>query len=99
MRYHHLSAELGDPDSQFSLALQYLAMGTNEEPIESLENPEYEAYIESLKKRMGGYADAPELEAHVIYSSRWFQAFDATCKTVHQGSEDYGFVQRYYTVT
>ena len=88
MRYHHLSAELGDPRSQFSLAEKYLSM--HKRARESLrKDPKHEVSIKSLEKIMGDYANAPELTKSEDYLGHWLFAFDETCKTVRRGSEEY----------
>ena len=88
MRYHHLSAELGYPRSQFTLAEKYLFM--HKGMRESLrKDPKHEVSIKSLEKIMGDYANAPELTKSEDYFKRWLLAFDETCKTVRRGSGEY----------
>ena len=78
MRYYHLGAQLGNPDSQLSLARRYLLM--DEAVRKRMRNhTEMREFVEDLEERLGKSGKASELRSAWEHSLGWLAAFDETC--------------------
>ena len=78
MRYYHLGAQFGDPDSQLSLARRYLLM--DEAVRKRMRNhTEMRKFVEDLEERLGKSGKASELRSAREHSLEWLATFDETC--------------------